>query len=45
MTFITYEFITMRFGGMAARNSPMGRNAAKAFRKSLKLSFPLKYVK
>ena len=39
---ITYELITIRFGGMAARNSPIGRKAASAFRKSLKLSLPLK---
>lgn len=39
---ITYELITIRFGGMAARNNPMGRNAASAFKKSLKLSLPLK---
>ena len=36
----TYELITIRFGGMAARNKPMGRNAASALRKSLKLSPP-----
>ena len=41
---VTYEFITIRFGGMAARKRPMGRKAASAFRKSLKLSFPLKHV-
>ena len=35
----------MRLGGMAARNSPIGRKAAKALRKSLKLSFPLKQVR
>ena len=40
---ITYEFITIRFGGMAARKRPMGRKAASAFRKSLKPSFPLKH--
>jgi hypothetical protein len=34
------EFITIRFGGMAARNRPMGRKAASALRKSLKLSLP-----
>ena len=39
---ITYELITIRFGGMAARNNPIGRKAASALRKSLKLSFPLK---
>ena len=38
---ITYELMTIRFGGMAARNNPIGRNAASAFKKSLKLSFPL----
>ena len=42
---ITYEFITIRFGGMAARKRPMGRKAASAFRKSLKPSFPLKHVR
>ena len=37
----TYDvFIVMRFGGMAARNRPMGRKAAKALRKSLKPSPP-----
>ena len=39
---ITYELITIRFGGMAARNSPIGRKAASALRKSLKLSLALK---
>jgi hypothetical protein len=32
--------MTIRFGGMAARKRPIGKKAAKAFRKSLKLSFP-----
>ena len=32
------ELITIRFGGMAARKRPIGRNAASAFKKSLKLS-------
>ena len=41
-TVITYELITIRFGGMAARNSPIGRKAASALRKSLKLSLALK---
>ena len=41
LSMVTYELITIRFGGMAARNSPMGRNAASAFKKSLKLSFDL----
>jgi hypothetical protein len=31
----------MRFGGIAARKRPMGRKAARAFKKSLKPS-PLK---
>ena len=39
---ITYELITIRFGGMAARNSPIGRKAASALRKSLKFSLALK---
>ena len=39
---ITYELITIRFGGMAARTSPIGRKAASALRKSLKLSLALK---
>ena len=43
-TGVTYEFITMRFGGMAARKRPMGRKAASAFRKSLKPPLPLKHV-
>jgi len=34
------ELMTIRFGGMAAKKSPIGRKAASAFRKSLKLSFP-----
>ena len=37
----THELITIRLGGMAARNSPIGRKAASAFRKSLKPSPPL----
>jgi hypothetical protein len=30
--------MTIRLGGMAARKSPMGRKAARAFRKPLKPS-------
>ena len=35
------ELITIRFGGIAARKRPIGRNAANAFKKSLKLPPPL----
>ena len=34
------ELMTIRFGGIAARKRPIGRKAASAFKKSLKLSFP-----
>ena len=42
----TYEvLIVMMFGGMAAKNNPIGRNAARAFKKSLKPSLKCKPVK
>ena len=38
MAIKTYVLIVIRLGGIAARNSPIGRKAVSAFRKSLKLS-------
>ena len=35
------SLMTMRLGGMAARKRPIGRKAASALRKSLKVSLPL----
>ena len=35
---ITHVEMVIKFGGMAAKNNPMGKNAARAFKKSLKPS-------
>ena len=36
----THVEIVIRLGGMAAKNKPIGKKAAKAFKKSLKPSPP-----